>query len=359
MKLSELYPFLSTEGGIIPLGGQQAGHLGGIIDMQQSFAKWRGEPVGIGHGAHERRADVRHVGVRWLAKLEAGGAGELCVIHNLSSDALIAEIFAPRSVGEHVRIELGDVQQLHGTVAWASETNVEIRFDEPIDVGELIQAHDETLQVAQPGPGGLEISCQGWLEFGGGTFMVEVCDLSQGGARVFAHVAPALGQHIVLAIEGLVPIAGEVRWQDDGKLGIAFDEPIPFDTLTGWFVARDAQIGSHGQSRRWPRYSILLTPAARLGDVAQPIETIVHNISRGGVLVTCRRGLHKGDRVELGLGPSGAVAGRVVWVGGGNAGIEFDRTIDAEHVLYPLGERGATPLLQHHVTGRRPGLKVH
>lgn len=327
--------------------------------MQQSFSKWLGDPVDVGHGSHERRGDERHLAVRWLAKLESEDVHELCVVHTVCTTALIAEIFAPRSIGEEVRIELNEAQHLHGTVVWTSETNVEVRFREPIDVGELVALHDAARQTGPVEPPRLEISCQGWLELGKETLMVEVCDLSQGGARISADVAPALGQRTRLVIQGLEPIAGEIRWRDDGKLGIAFDEPVAFDMLTGWMAERDAQVGSQGQSRHWPRYSILLKTIARLTDVTEPVETIVHNISRGGVLITCRRGLHVGDHVELGLGQAGSVAGSVVWVGGENAGIAFSRTIDAGHVLRPLGERGMAPVLHHQVIGRRPGLNSH
>lgn len=327
--------------------------------MRESFAEWRGDPVDIGPDAPERRADERHVAVRWPVRLVSGEVNEPCVVHTVSTTALIAEIFAPRSVDEEVRIELNGAQHLGGTVVWASDTNVEVRLHEPIDVSELVALHGGAPQAQPAELPRLEISCQGWLEFGNESFMVEVYDLSQGGARIAGHVAPTLGQRTRLVIEGLEPIAGEIRWRDDGKLGIAFDEPIPFDTLTGWIMEREAQIGSHGQARHWPRYSILMKTVARLPDVSEPVEAIVHNISRGGVLVTCRRGLHVGDHVGLGLGQAGQVAGRVVWVGGQNAGIQFSRTIDAGHVVRPLGGRGIAPVLNHHPVGRRPGLNSH
>ena len=327
--------------------------------MLKSLAQRRGEPATVGHGAYERRSNPRHVAVRWPANLRIGTADELCLIHNVCAAGLTAEICAPHRIGEEVRIEISDTLLLHGTIAWANDTNAEIRFPHPINVAELIALYEDVPQRKPPGPPRLAGSCQGWLELGRDTVMVEVCDLSQGGARIAADVVPAIGQRAVLAVHGLAPIAGEVRWRDEGNLGIAFDEPIPFDVLTDWIVARDARIGLHGRSRRWPRYSILLKTEARLMDVAQPVETIVHNISRGGVLVSCRRGLRDGDHVELELGPAGPVAGRVAWVGEGHAGIEFNRTIDAGHVLHPLGGRTVPPVLCHHATGRRPGLHSH
>lgn len=326
--------------------------------MQQTFEKWRGQPVDTSDVSLDRRTDVRHVAVRWPAQLAAAGedcAPAPCVVHNICATTLVAEIFAPRSTGEQLRIDLGDAQHLNGTIVWANDVNIEIRLDEPVDVNALIEQHGGT----SPGSPQLAISCQGWLELGKEAFMVEVCDLSQTGARIAANAAPAVGQHTLLLIHGLAPISGEVRWRDDGKLGIAFDEPVPFDTLTGWIVSRDDQVGSHGQSRRWPRYSILLKTVARLKDVVEPVEALVHNISRGGVLLSCRRGLRAGDTVELGLGLAGSVAGHVTWVGQAQAGIEFTRTIDAEHVLHPLGGRGIPPVLHHHVIGRRPGLNSH
>lgn len=329
------------------------------MHMQQGFEKVREDTSGVLRGSHERRAEARHVVVRWLAELEIDGTHAPCVVHDICATGLIAEVSTLLRTGDEVRIALGDSQRLEGTIVWARDANVEVRWREPVDVGALLDLHDHAGEGSPDAPTRLEISCRGWLELGKETFMVEVCDLSQSGARVAADVAPAPGQRAVLLIEGLPPLGGEVRWRYDGKLGIAFDEAVPVDTLAHRIVPRDAQVGAHARARRWPRYSILLKTAARLPDLSEPVEVIVHNISRGGVFVSCRRGLRMGDPVEIDLGPARRVAGRIMWVGDGKAGIEFDRTIDTAHVLHPVGARGAPPLLHHHVIGRRPGLNSH
>ena len=43
---------------------------------------------------------------------------------------------------------------------------------------------------------------------------------------------------LILAIAGLPATEGSMRWRDEAAVGLAFNTPIPLDTLAGWLVAR-------------------------------------------------------------------------------------------------------------------------
>jgi hypothetical protein len=47
-----------------------------------------------------------------------------------------------------------------------------------------------------------------------------------------------LGKKVVVAVESLKPIRGEVRWFSEGRAGIVFDRPIQFEALAEWVGKR-------------------------------------------------------------------------------------------------------------------------
>ena len=47
-----------------------------------------------------------------------------------------------------------------------------------------------------------------------------------------------LGKKVIVVIESLRPIRGEVRWYADRKAGIVFDEPLSFEELADWVGKR-------------------------------------------------------------------------------------------------------------------------
>jgi len=47
-----------------------------------------------------------------------------------------------------------------------------------------------------------------------------------------------LGKQIVVVVESLRPIKGEVRWFNERKAGIVFDDPLTFEELAEWIGKR-------------------------------------------------------------------------------------------------------------------------
>ena len=268
-------------------------------------------------------------------------------------------MFGPSILGEHVRVDLKPDLRVAGRIVTAEDTHIELRFDQPIDVAGVAQAQAHSRKGSRPDAPRLDVLCEGLLQLRGEGHLVEVRDLSQGGARIATPLEPAIAEPVTLTVAGLPPIDGIVRWSEAGGAGISFVTPLPLESLTEWTVGGDAPIGAQQGSRRWPRYSVLVRAWVHLGDVNGPVEILLHNISRGGAHVTCPRGLHVGEELELRLGPAGRVGGSVVWIDGDHAGVGFSRTIDDGHVLRPFGERSLPPLLHHRVEPWRPAVKTH
>ena len=72
-----------------------------------------------------------------------------------------------------------------------------------------------------------------------------------------------MGQKLILMLNGLPPIAGSVRWCDQDHAGIAFDNPIAFETLARWVPTVQAQ-GGAGSSIPATRDRTRSGPEARI-----------------------------------------------------------------------------------------------
>ena len=47
-----------------------------------------------------------------------------------------------------------------------------------------------------------------------------------------------LGKKVVVVVESLRPIRGEVRWFSDRKAGIVFEQQLKFEELAEWIATR-------------------------------------------------------------------------------------------------------------------------
>jgi len=70
---------------------------------------------------------------------------------------------------------------------------------------------------------------------------VALCDLSLGGAGIETGEALAYDLEVAIFVEGLLPLAGRVRWCSDRRAGVEFHIPIQVDVLADW-------MGSNGET---------------------------------------------------------------------------------------------------------------
>ena len=80
----------------------------------------------------------------------------------------------------------------------------------------------------------LEIPCKASVRIGKTYYTVDVHDISLGGIKVQPIEEYCVGKNVVVAVESLRPVKGEVRWYSDRKAGIVFDQALNFDELAEW-----------------------------------------------------------------------------------------------------------------------------
>ena len=185
----------------------------------------------------ERRTDERMMAMLRVAKLtDVQDRSQLIRVRNVSAGGLMAEVGHPVSVGDEVNIELSS-QKIASTVVWIREGTAGFKFDQNIDLGELL-AGRKPRHGFRPRPPRLEVNCKANVKLENNYYTVDVHDISLGGMKVEPIDEYCLGKKVIVVVESLRPIRGEVRWFSDRKAGILFDQPLKFEELAEWVGKR-------------------------------------------------------------------------------------------------------------------------
>ncbi|MEG3155058.1 PilZ domain-containing protein [Sphingomonas sp. RB1R13] len=184
----------------------------------------------------ERRDNDRMPALLRVAKLIGEDGEQLIRVRNMSAGGLSAEHGQRLTVGDICSLEIG-TQKIPSTVVWKREGMCGLKFDQSVDLGELL-AGRKPRHGFRPRPPRLEVKCKASLRLGKTYYTVDVHDLSLGGIKVEPIEEYCLGKEVVVIVESLRPVKGEVRWFSDRRAGIVFDEPLKFEELAEWMGKR-------------------------------------------------------------------------------------------------------------------------
>ena len=157
-------------------------------------------------------------------------------VKNMSAGGIMAIVSHVPSIGDEVRIEVSG-QQIPSTVVWTRGEMVGFKFDQNVDLGELLAGRKPRMGF-RARPPRLEIACKASVKVGKVYYTVDVHDISLGGMKVEPIEEYCVGKKVVVVIESLRPVKGEVRWFSERRAGIVFDKPLDFDELTEWVSKR-------------------------------------------------------------------------------------------------------------------------
>ena len=185
----------------------------------------------------ERRGDDRLNAMLQVAKLTQGsGEEQLIKIKNLSAGGLMAIASAPPQVGEAVAVEMSS-EQIPSTVVWTRDELIGLKFDQNVDLGELLAGRKPRLGF-RARPPRLDIDCKASVRVGKIYYHVDVHDISLAGMKVEPIEEYCVGKKVIVVVESLRPVKGEVRWFRDRRAGIVFDKPLEFEDLSEWIGKR-------------------------------------------------------------------------------------------------------------------------
>ena len=185
----------------------------------------------------ERRDEERVPALLRVGKLiDASGNQQLIRIKNMSAGGIMAIASQAPAVGDAVEAEVSG-QKIPATVVWTRDEMVGLKFDQNIDLGELLAGRKPRLGY-RARPPRLEIACKASVKVGKTYYTVDVHDISLGGMKVEPIDEYCVGKKVIVVIESLRPVKGEVRWFSDRRAGIVFDKPLEFDELSEWVGKR-------------------------------------------------------------------------------------------------------------------------
>jgi hypothetical protein len=185
----------------------------------------------------ERRSDERMIAMLRVAKLiDPQGSEQLIRVRNVSAGGLMAEVGHAVSVGDVATIELSS-QRVPSTIVWIREGTAGFKFEQNIDLGELLAGRKQR-HGFRPRPPRLEVNCKANVKLESSYYTVDVHDISLGGMKVEPIDEYCLGKKVVVVVESLRPVRGEIRWYADRKAGIVFDQPLKFEELAEWVGKR-------------------------------------------------------------------------------------------------------------------------
>jgi hypothetical protein len=185
----------------------------------------------------ERRDEERVSAMLRVAKLvDSAGNQQLIKVKNMSAGGIMAIVGGAPAVGEQVQVELSS-QKIPSTVVWTRDDLVGFKFDQNVDLGELLAGRKPRLGF-RARPPRLEIACKASVRVGKIYYTVDVHDISLGGMKVEPIEEYCVGKKVIVVVESLRPIKGEVRWFSDRRAGIVFDKPLDFDELSEWVSKR-------------------------------------------------------------------------------------------------------------------------
>jgi hypothetical protein len=184
----------------------------------------------------ERRRDDRLLATLRIVKLITPNGEQLMRVRNVSAGGLSAELGKSVAVGDQGEIEFSS-QTIPSTVVWIRDGTAGFKFDQDIDLGELL-AGRKPRHGFRPRPPRLSVQCKANLRVGKVYYTCDVHDISLDGMKVEPIEEYCLGKEVVVVVESLRPIKGHVRWFSDRKAGIVFDESLSFEELGEWIGKR-------------------------------------------------------------------------------------------------------------------------
>jgi hypothetical protein len=185
----------------------------------------------------ERRGAERLAATLCVGKLtSADGSEQLVKVKNLSAGGVLVLVTRPPAIGDQVSIELSS-QRIPGSIVWTRDDAAGIKFEQNMDLGELL-AGRKPRHGFRPRPPRLQIQCKASVRVGKTYYTVDVHDISLGGIKVQPIEEYCVGKKVVVVVESLRPVKGEVRWYSERRAGIVFDRPLEFDELAEWVGKR-------------------------------------------------------------------------------------------------------------------------
>lgn len=174
---------------------------------------------------------------------------KVCHIRRFTAAGATLQLAAELTPGDAHILELRNGQTIPGTIAWAGEHEAGFVFDAPIDVVGTLARNLAILPAERRSVPRVEMRQTVSVRRGNNVEFARMRDISQTGLGIETELALQVDDPVSLAIDGLRPIGGIVRWAHHGVAGIEFSEDLGWQTLMPWL----RQVQNHPMRSQQPR----------------------------------------------------------------------------------------------------------
>jgi hypothetical protein len=182
-----------------------------------------------------RRADERHLTLFRVGAIILGDRRELCLVKNISAGGASIRAYCILEPETALHIELKEGQPVAGRVTWVKGGDAGITFDERVDVIELLKSSDDAVRPRMPR---IEVRCIGFVREGAIVHRSILHNISQGGLSVESANPLTVGADVTVTLPGLPPQGAAVRWKNENRYGISFNNVLSLSALVTWLQER-------------------------------------------------------------------------------------------------------------------------
>lgn len=187
----------------------------------------------------ERRSGQRHLTILRVGALIVDGERELCLVRNISAGGVMVHVYRPIEVGTKLSVEIKNDDALPGEVVWSRDSNIGVKFDEPIDVPGLLASSKLLGDGKRARRPRVQVDRMARLRCESQVHWVQVRDISQGGIKIESDAALPIDADVVVTLDGFRALPAIVRWHANGCYGISFIQVIPIQELCDWLRQQD------------------------------------------------------------------------------------------------------------------------
>ena len=192
-------------------------------------------PKSAAGGDVDRREHQRHLTVMRVAKLvnEDLKIEGLGVVRNVSDGGMMIEAHIAVQLGQVIAVSLLEDRRVLGEIMWKEGGTIGISFDVPVSIEDVLARPDRLGNGQKVRLPRLQVNRPGEASGVNGKVSVEICDISQRGAKLQSDQRFAVGEQI-LVTRGGQKVRGTVKWRNAGFCGVEFHRLLPVDELLKW-----------------------------------------------------------------------------------------------------------------------------
>ena len=184
----------------------------------------------------DRRADCRQTAVLRVGLLTNERGTSFCLLNNVSANGFQARIYGDVRPADQVTVDVPDENKFLGTVIWCREGNIGVRLKRPIDPSTVLRLNSDAGPQRRRRLPRIQLRVRVALKIGERSYKGDLQDISSSGALVATTAPIADIGPVILILPGFGPIKGQVRWQDELRVGIFFNTPVALKSLANWLV---------------------------------------------------------------------------------------------------------------------------